>query len=133
MKRMVELFEKHWLLLAYQIALVIWGVYAWQRTRPKRHRRVIAASEAGGVLGSGSAPHSVVRSDRSWGYLIFSVMVLVGLYISAVRLYDISNNAKILLGAVDTAIILYVCLWNQWSRGLIIGLLDRIRRRERDG
>jgi len=92
-------------------------------------QRPFGGQEAGGIrsVSSVSATLSVTRGDVSWGY----VGAFYGGFSAAVFAIPLAvesaKHYRIILSVINLMAALYLCFFNGWFRGKVIGLIGRAR------
>ena len=79
----------------------------------------------------GKVKASVIRGEVSMGYFYAAYAVINGLLIAICLSVDITKNHRVIWVIIDTLLVAYLCIFNQWFRNILISWIDRISKIEK--
>jgi hypothetical protein len=79
----------------------------------------------------GKSKVSVIRGEVSMNYFYAAYAVINGLLVAICLSVDITKNHRVIWVIIDTILVAYLCIFNQWFRNILIGWIDRISKIEK--
>jgi hypothetical protein len=68
----------------------------------------------------------VTRGPKAMALFYGAYVALTGLFVSLSLQVDLAKNHRVFFVLIDSILVAYVCLWNQWFRNKLIEWTNRL-------